>query len=163
MKILFVPNLIVSALTDQDRANILEAAGPGARIVEVKDSASQRRELPDTDIIFGRVHADNFHLAKQIVYYHSIGAGVDNILTTELINHAVPLASEKGDVGIHLAEHAFANGIYRVEAHVRLGNVASERVLERLGFTRDGIKKRFLRHGEGRVDATLFSLRADDA
>jgi Phosphoglycerate dehydrogenase and related dehydrogenases len=77
-------------------------------MVEVKDSASQRRELPDTDIIFGRVHADNFHLAKQIVYYHSIGAGVDNILTTELVNHAVPLASEKGDVGIHLAEHAFA-------------------------------------------------------
>ena len=54
------------------------------------------------------MHADNFHLAKQIVYYHSIGAGVDNILTTELVNHAVPLASEKGDVGIHLAEHAFA-------------------------------------------------------
>jgi phosphoglycerate dehydrogenase-like enzyme len=108
MKILFVPNLIVSSLSDKDRANILEAAGPGSRLVEVKDSASQRRELPDTDIIFGRVHADNFHLAKQIVYYHSIGAGVDNILTTELVNHAVPLASEKGDVGIHLAEHAFA-------------------------------------------------------
>ena len=108
MKILFVPNLIVSSLSDKDRANILEAAGPGSRLVEVKDSAAQRRELPDTDIIFGRVHADNFHLAKQIVYYHSIGAGVDNILTTELVNHAVPLASEKGDVGIHLAEHAFA-------------------------------------------------------
>ncbi|HYS92585.1 MAG TPA: NAD(P)-dependent oxidoreductase, partial [Candidatus Acidoferrales bacterium] len=108
MKILFVPNLIVSSLSDKDRANILEAAGPGSRMVEIKDSAAQRRELPDTDIIFGRVHADNFHLAKQIVYYHSIGAGVDNILTTELVNHAVPLASEKGDVGIHLAEHAFA-------------------------------------------------------
>ena len=108
MKILFVPNLIVSSLTDKDRANILEAAGPGSRIVEVKGNEAQRRELPDTDIIFGRVHADNFHLAKQIVYYHSIGAGVDNILTPELINHAVPLASEKGDVGIHLAEHAFA-------------------------------------------------------
>ena len=108
MKILFVPNLIVSSLSDKDRANILEATGPGSRLVEVKDSAAQRRELPDTDIIFGRVHADNFHLAKQIVYYHSIGAGVDNILTTELVNHAVPLASEKGDVGIHLAEHAFA-------------------------------------------------------
>lgn len=62
-----------------------------------------------------------------------------------------------------MVEHAFANGIYRVEAHVRIGNVASERVLERLGFARDGVKKRFLRHGEERVDATLFSLRADDA
>ncbi len=108
MKILFAPNLIVSGLTEADRARILEAAGPGARIVEVKDKAAQRRELPDTDVIFGRVHPDLFSLATRLVYYHSIGAGVDSILTPELINHDVPLASEKGEVGIHLAEHAFA-------------------------------------------------------
>ena len=108
VKILFVPNLIVSGLTDADRAGILEAAGPGARIVEVKDKAAQRRELPDTDVIFGRVSPELFSLATRLVYYHSIGAGVDSILTPELINHDVPLASEKGEVGIHLAEHAFA-------------------------------------------------------
>ena len=108
MKILFVPNLIVSGLDDGDRARILEAAGPGARLVEARDKATQRRELPDTDVIFGRVSPDLFSLATRLVYYHSIGAGVDSILTPELINHAVPLASEKGEVGIHLAEHAFA-------------------------------------------------------
>ncbi|MFI5329245.1 MAG: hypothetical protein ACHQ7H_23640, partial [Candidatus Rokuibacteriota bacterium] len=108
MKILFVPNLIVSGLTDADRTSILEAAGPGARLVEVKDKAAQRRELPDTDVIFGRVSPELFSLATRLVYYHSIGAGVDSILTPELINHDVPLASEKGEVGIHLAEHAFA-------------------------------------------------------
>ena len=108
MKILFVPNLIVSGLDDRDRARILEAAGPGARLVEARDKATQRRELPDTDVIFGRVSPDLFSLATRLVYYHSIGAGVDSILTPELINHAVPLASEKGEVGIHLAEHAFA-------------------------------------------------------
>jgi phosphoglycerate dehydrogenase-like enzyme len=108
MKVLFVPNLIVSALSEADRAGILEAAGPGARIVEAKDEASQRRELPDTDILFGRVHADLFSQAKRLRLYHSIGAGVDNILTAELANSDVPLASEKGDVGIHLSEHAFA-------------------------------------------------------
>ena len=60
-------------------------------------------------------------------------------------------------------EHAFAKGIYRVEAHVRIGNDASERVLERLGFQREGVKKRFLRRGdERRYDATLFALLADD-
>jgi phosphoglycerate dehydrogenase-like enzyme len=108
VKILFAPNLIVSGLTDADRARILEAAGPGARIVEAKDKAAQRRELPDTDVIFGRAHPELFSLATRLVYYHSIGAGVDSILTPELINHDVPLASEKGEVGIHLAEHAFA-------------------------------------------------------
>ena len=108
MKILFVPNLIVSGLSEADRANILQAAGPGACIVEAKDQATQRRELPDTDILFGRVHADLFSLAPKLRLYHSIGAGVDKILNAELANSDVPLASEKGDVGIHLSEHAFA-------------------------------------------------------
>ncbi len=61
-----------------------------------------------------------------------------------------------------LTEHAVANGIWRVEAHVRIGNTASERVLERLGFAREGVKRRYLRHGDGRVDATLFALLAGD-
>jgi [ribosomal protein S5]-alanine N-acetyltransferase len=62
-----------------------------------------------------------------------------------------------------LVEHAFANGIYRVEAHVRVGNVSSERVVERLGFAREGVRRRYLRHGGERVDATLFARLADDA
>jgi RimJ/RimL family protein N-acetyltransferase len=62
-----------------------------------------------------------------------------------------------------VADHAFANGICRVEAHVRLANKASERVLERVGFEREGIRRRYLRHGDERVDATLFTLLADDA
>ncbi len=108
MKILFCPNLIVSALGAADRAAILDAAGPSSRIVEVTDAAGQKRELPDTDVIFGRVHPDHFSLATRLGYYHAIGAGVDSILTPELVNSDVPLASEKGDVGVHLSEHAFA-------------------------------------------------------
>jgi RimJ/RimL family protein N-acetyltransferase len=62
-----------------------------------------------------------------------------------------------------LVEHAQANGIVRVEAHVRLGNTASEHVLERAGFEREGIKRSLLRHGGVRVDATLFAIVAPDA
>jgi RimJ/RimL family protein N-acetyltransferase len=61
-----------------------------------------------------------------------------------------------------LCEHALRNGIWRVEAHVRIGNIASEQVLGRLGFEREGVKRRYLRHGTDRVDATLFALLADD-
>ena len=60
------------------------------------------------------------------------------------------------------AEHAFAHGIYRVEAHVRVGNVASERVLERAGFEREGVKRGLLRRGDERLDATLFARLADE-
>jgi RimJ/RimL family protein N-acetyltransferase len=62
-----------------------------------------------------------------------------------------------------MVEHAHGNGIVRVEAHVRLGNTASERVLERAGFEREGVKRRLLRHGGVRVDATLFAIVAADA
>ncbi len=57
---------------------------------------------------------------------------------------------------------AFAGGIYRVEAHVRVGNTASERVLERAGFAREGIRRGVLRHEGQRVDATLFSKLVDE-
>jgi phosphoglycerate dehydrogenase-like enzyme len=108
MKIVFAPNLICPAVGDGDRARILEAAGPGTTWVEAKDAARQRQEIVDADVLFGRVSPDIFPLNRRLVYYHSIGAGVDAILTPELVESDVVLASEKGEVGIHLAEHAFA-------------------------------------------------------
>jgi len=108
MKILYTPNLIAPSITDQQRAQILAAAGPGSNIVDAKDEAKQRAEIADTDTVFGRVPNDVFVLGKKVRYYHSIGAGVDAILTQELVESDVILASEKGEVGIHLAEHAFA-------------------------------------------------------
>jgi phosphoglycerate dehydrogenase-like enzyme len=108
MKIMYTPNLIAPSLTDDQRSRILAAAGPGARIVDAKDAATQKAEMPDTEVIFGRVPNDIFVMGKRVRYYHSIGAGVDAILTQELVESDVILASEKGEVGIHLAEHAMA-------------------------------------------------------
>jgi hypothetical protein len=48
------------------------------------------------------------------------------------------------------------------DGSIRGGNEASERALERTGFTREGVKRRLLRHGTGRADATLFSLLPDE-
>jgi RimJ/RimL family protein N-acetyltransferase len=62
-----------------------------------------------------------------------------------------------------LVENSFAGGIIRVEAHVRLDNLPSIRVLERAGFEREGVKRRLLRHGGGRVDAAFFAIVAPDA
>jgi phosphoglycerate dehydrogenase-like enzyme len=108
MKILYTPNLIVRELTSAQRARILEAAGPDVTIVEAKDRARQSAEIPDADILFGRVPPDVYPLAKRLRLYQSIGAGVDSALCPELIADDVPLSSEKGGVGVHLAEHAFA-------------------------------------------------------
>jgi RimJ/RimL family protein N-acetyltransferase len=57
-----------------------------------------------------------------------------------------------------LALHALAHGIERVEAVVRTENLASQRVLERAGFTREGILRSLLRHDGHRADAVIYSL-----
>jgi phosphoglycerate dehydrogenase-like enzyme len=108
VKILYVPSMIVPSLGEGDRARIREAAGPDARLVEARDLEAQRAEIADADVLFGRVPAEVFGVARRLRYYHHTGAGVDAILTPELVESSVILASEKGQVGIHLAEHAFA-------------------------------------------------------
>jgi phosphoglycerate dehydrogenase-like enzyme len=108
MKILYTPLMIVPSVGAADRARILDAAGPDATFVEAKDSKRQAEEIVDTDVLFGRVSNETFLRARHLRYYQSIGAGVDAILTPELVRSDVVLASEKGGVGIHLAEHAFA-------------------------------------------------------
>jgi RimJ/RimL family protein N-acetyltransferase len=57
-----------------------------------------------------------------------------------------------------LAEHAFALGVQRVAAYVNVGNVASERVLEAAGSTREGVVRSLPKPDGRRVDKTLFSL-----
>jgi RimJ/RimL family protein N-acetyltransferase len=57
-----------------------------------------------------------------------------------------------------LAEHAFSLGVARVAAYVNVGNTASERVLERAGFRREGVIRSMPKPDGRRVDKTLFSL-----
>jgi RimJ/RimL family protein N-acetyltransferase len=61
-----------------------------------------------------------------------------------------------------LAEHAFSLGIERVAAYVNVGNTASERVVERAGFTREGVVRSMPKPDGRRVDKTLFSLLPGD-
>ena len=57
-----------------------------------------------------------------------------------------------------LAEHAFSLGVQRVEAYVNIGNEASDRVVERAGFTREGVVRSLPKPDGTRVDKTLYSL-----
>ena len=57
-----------------------------------------------------------------------------------------------------LAEHAFALGVQRVVAHISVGNVGSERVVERAGFTREGISRSMPNPNGRRVDKIFYSI-----
>ena len=57
-----------------------------------------------------------------------------------------------------VAAYAFQKGLHRVELLAATGNVASQRVAERAGFTRECVLREAMLIGEGRSDAVLFSL-----
>ncbi len=57
-----------------------------------------------------------------------------------------------------LAEHAFSLGVQRVAAYVNVGNGPSDRVLQRAGFTREGVVRSLPKPDGRRVDKTLYSI-----
>jgi len=66
------------------------------------------RQVRDADVIFGQFNPDLFERAGQLRWVQTLGAGVDGVLFGDFVNSDVFLTSEKGLVGTHLAEHAFA-------------------------------------------------------
>src|SRR5262249_8792017 len=65
--------------------------------------------IPDADIAFGGISEEVFKHAGKLRWIQSVGAGVDRYLTPTFVESGVVLTSEKGQVGAHLAEHAFAH------------------------------------------------------
>ena len=109
MKILYTPLMIVPSLGPDDRAQILDAAGPEparrgprSRPAEGGDRRHRRALRPR--------QAEVLSQARRLRYYQSIGAGVDAILTPEpgRERHR-PGQQKRGGGGHHLAEHAFAS------------------------------------------------------
>jgi RimJ/RimL family protein N-acetyltransferase len=61
-----------------------------------------------------------------------------------------------------LADFGFSLGLQRIQAYVNVGNIESERVLERAGFTRERVLTAMPRQGRPPVDQTMFSLTAGE-
>lgn len=57
-----------------------------------------------------------------------------------------------------VARHAFGRGLARIELLAAAGNLASQRVAERAGFTREGVLRKARPAPGGRTDMVLFSL-----
>jgi RimJ/RimL family protein N-acetyltransferase len=53
-------------------------------------------------------------------------------------------------------------GAARVQAGTAVGNLAMRRVLERLGFTCEGVMRAFVPEGDGRTDYALYAVTSDD-
>ena len=105
-------------------------------------------------------------VAQEVATGDVVGAGVLHHLDTErriveIGYFVLPGARGRGfatTIARTLAELAFSLGVERVAAYVNVGNTGSERVLERAGFTREGVVRSMPKPDGQRVDKTLFSL-----
>ena len=70
----------------------------------------------------------------------------------------MPTLAESGRLLALAALDAESGEVVGVAAYVNVGNAASERVLERAGFTREGIVRSLPVPDGRRGDKTLFSL-----
>ncbi len=79
-------------------------------------------------------------------------------LTTEYQGYGLMTDS----LSILIPELFFKTPLQRIEARCAVGNLGSQRVLEKLGFVQEGrLRGYFLLHGE-RVDHLLYGLLRDD-
>ncbi len=108
MKILWVPNVNITELTEETRARIIEAAGPNTEIITA-DSPGEAMELvEDVDVILGQVGPALVERAKSLKWMQLAQAGADTYFTDKMRAMDFKLTSDKGLVGNQLAEQAFA-------------------------------------------------------
>jgi phosphoglycerate dehydrogenase-like enzyme len=107
MKVLVqLRSLTLPDVSDEEVEQIREASG-GEVVVARTDGESQEH-LADAEVILGLVDRRGFEQAKKLRWLHAVASGVDMILYPELVESDVVLTGEKGLVGDHLADHAFA-------------------------------------------------------
>jgi len=150
--------LVDRAFGDEDiagRANLPPwTAAEVEEFVEVRlrDSVEAGAMIPmiirsaDTGDVLGGASIQNIDLLRSI-------ADVGYWLLPEARGRGVATRTARA-----VAEFGFSLGVHRIQAYVNVGNVDSERVLERVGFTREGVLRSMPRPGRSRVDQTLFSL-----
>ena len=77
-------------------------------IVVVNDRESLLREVRTADALVGEMDPEILEHAGQLKWVQALASGVDAFLFDAFIESDIVLTSEKGLVGPHLADHAFA-------------------------------------------------------
>lgn len=109
MKLVILDSMVIPEVAEPQLMAVAEAArAAGLEVVTASTTERQIAAIADADIAFGGITEEVFKHARQLRWIQSVGAGVDRYLTPTFVQSDVVLTSEKGLVGTHLAEHAFA-------------------------------------------------------
>ena len=108
MRVLVMPGLTLPEVSDAQLEAIRAAAGPEADVVVANNREDAMEMIADAEVLLGYLTPELFAEAKALKWVHATASGVDGYLFDEFKNADVPLTGEKGLVGPHLADHAFA-------------------------------------------------------
>ena len=108
MKVLFVPNTaVLGELTGPQREQIRATAGADSEVVTAQNLAEQIAQARDSDFVFGELAPEAFAVTQRLQWVQGLGAGGGRMLYPAFRDSPIPLASNKGQVGEQIAEHAF--------------------------------------------------------
>ncbi len=108
MEILIMPGVTLPEVTPADLLQIESAAGSKAAITIATTRDDELAAAPTVDVILGRIDPELLAAAPKLRWLHAVTSGVDMFLFPEFVRSDIVLTSEKGLVGPHLADHAFA-------------------------------------------------------
>ncbi len=108
MRVLVMPGLTLPEVTDAQLDLIRNAAGDEAEVVVANNREDALELIPDAEVLLGYLTPDLFAEANQLKWVHATASGVDGYLFDAFKESDIPLTGEKGLVGPHLADHAFA-------------------------------------------------------
>ncbi len=103
-----MPGLTLPEVSEAQLVDIRKAAGPIADVVVANNREDALEMIADAEILLGYLTPELFAEAKELKWVHATASGVDGYLFDEFKNADIPLTGEKGLVGPHLADHAFA-------------------------------------------------------
>ena len=84
------------------------AVGGDVEVLSRQGQEQIAEVVEQAEIVFGGLDPDLYHRARKLRWIQFPSAGVDGALTPEFVASEVILTSAKGNVGVHLAEHAMA-------------------------------------------------------
>jgi ribosomal-protein-serine acetyltransferase len=163
--------LLLRPFEEEDAEGVI-AAGQDPEILRWMPWAAAQTKQTAIDWCTTHAHPDpsramNFAIVADDRFAGSIGLGRTDWTDgrVEVGYWISPWARRKGyavEATRGAAAYAFERGMHRVELLAAVGNIASQRVAERAGFTRECVLREAMLTGTGRSDAVLFSLLASE-
>lgn len=124
MKVLIIKNPTTLKAVSPDQVEKIRQASGNGEVVLAPSRLESLEHLADAEVVFGMLEREDFLRAPGLRWIHSATSGLDRFLHPEMLESDVLLSGERGLVGEHLADHAFALLLSisrQVAAAVRMG------------------------------------------